>query len=133
MDKKLKISFDFDDCLRDNKFVQLIARLFISTDHEVWILTSRDPSSINSDVWELAKNFNIPKERVVMTNGTLKVYKFMELKLDMHFDNSWDEITAINDRFQNDIEKWYVKNDSMPAILVNFDSEELNFAFNLIK
>lgn len=123
----MKISFDFDDCLNDSKFVRLIAELFRNANHEIWILTSRDPSQPNIDVWKLAKEFDIPNERIIMTDGTLKVYKFMELKLDLHFDNSWDEVVAINDKFQNCDNK-FAKNTSMPAILVNFDSEELHYS-----
>ena len=39
----MKISFDFDGCLGDNKFVQLICKVFQSAGHEVFIITSRDP------------------------------------------------------------------------------------------
>lgn len=129
--KPLKISFDFDNCLADNKFVQVIAKLFISTKNEVWIITSRDPKSENRDVWKLAKDFDIPFCRVVMTNGSLKVHKFIELEIDMHFDNSWDEVVAINNIFQ-DTDNKFIKNTSMPAIFVNCDSEELSMAFNSI-
>ncbi len=130
MNKSLKISFDFDGCLGDNKFVQIIAKLFRDAGNEIWILTSRDPKSENRDVWKLASDFNIPIDRVIMTNGTLKVHKFLEMKFDIHFDNSWDEVVAINDIFEN-LDQF--KNcDSMPAIFVNFNSEELGFAFNTI-
>lgn len=132
MKKKLKISFDFDNCLSDSKIVQLIAKLFRDADHEIWILTARDSRAMNTDVWKLAKEFDIPAERVVMTNGSLKVYKFIELNLDIHFDNSYEEVVSINDRFIDSDNK-FIKNESMPAILVNFDSEELHDAFNLYK
>ena len=39
----MKVSFDFDGCLGDNKFVQLICKVFQSVGHEVFIITSRDP------------------------------------------------------------------------------------------
>lgn len=126
----LKISFDFDGCLADNKFVKIIAKLFRDAGHEVWIITSRDPQMENRDVWSLASEFNIPNERVVMTNGTLKVHKFLELKMDIHFDNSFDEILAINDHFENqNLTKTCL---DKPGIFVNFDSEELGLAFNSI-
>jgi hypothetical protein len=125
----MKISFDFDGCLSDSKFVQLIAKLFRDAGHEIWIITSRDPQMINSDVWDLSKDFDIPNERVIMTNGTLKVHKFKELKIDIHFDNSFDEIQAIND--DSDINP-NSKNQSMPGILVNFDSEEISCILNII-
>lgn len=128
---KQKVSFDFDGCLGDNRFIQLIAKLFIDAGHEVWIITSRDPKMLNKDVWELAEKFNIDKYKVIMTNGTLKVHYFMELDLDLHFDNSWDEIQAINDLFQ-DTDNQFIKNESMPAIYVNFDSEEISGIINTL-
>ena len=127
----LKISFDLDGCLLDNKFVKIIAHLFNNAGHQIWILTSRDPSQENRDVWNIADEFNIPADRVIMTNGTMKVHRFVDLNLDIHFDNSWDEVVEINNRFQ-DTDNKFIKNDSMPAFFVNFDSEELGLAFNKI-
>jgi hypothetical protein len=57
-----------------------------------------------------------------MTNGSLKVHTFMELGMDLHFDNTFDEVVAINDVFK--------KSDDMPAILTNFDTEEMSFIYN---
>ena len=118
----MTISFDFDGCLGDNKFVQLICKVFQSAGHEVFIITSRDPQMGNRDVWKLAEEFKIPFENVHMTNGSLKVHTFMILGIDLHFDNSFDEIVAINDMFK--------KSDDMPAILTNFDTEEMGFIYN---
>ena len=118
----MKISFDFDGCLGDNKFIQLICKVFQSAGHEVFIITSRDPQMGNRDVWKLAEEFKIPFENVHMTNGSLKVHTFMILGIDLHFDNSFDEIVAINDMFK--------KSDDMPAILTNFDTEEMGFIYN---
>jgi len=129
MNERLKISFDFDGCLADNKFVQFIAKLCINANHDVWIITSRDPSQSNIDVWTLMEDFNIPKSNVIMTNGTLKVHSFIKHNFDMHFDNSWDEVIPINNAFDNMPNR---KNESMPAFMVNLDSEELGFAINTI-
>jgi len=118
----MKVSFDFDGCLGDNKFVQLICKVFQSAGHDVFIITSRDPQLDNRDVWKLAEEFKIPFENVHMTNGSLKVHTFMILGIDLHFDNSFDEIVAINDMFK--------KSDDMPAILTNFDTEEMGFIYN---
>ena len=127
----MRISFDFDGCLADNSFVQVIASLFQNAGHDIWIITSRDPQSENRDVWEFSKKFNIPKDRIVMTNGSLKVNKFLELKMDIHFDNSFDEVLAINNHFENsDPMKDCL---SKPAIFVNFDSHELSLAINMVK
>lgn len=118
----MKVSFDFDGCLGDNKFVQLICKVFQSVGHEVFIITSRDPKMDNRDVWKLAEKFKIPFVNVHMTNGSLKVHTFMELGMDLHFDNTFDEVVAINDMFK--------KSDDMPAILTNFDTEEMSFIYN---
>ena len=126
----MKISFDFDGCLGDNKFVQLICKVFQSAGHDVFIITSRDPKMKNSDVWKLAEEFKIPFENVHMTNGSLKVHTFMELDMDLHFDNSFDEIVAINDMFEGNNPMG--KSFDMPAILTNFDTEEMGYIYNFI-
>jgi acid phosphatase class B len=126
----MKISFDFDGCLGDNKFVQLICKVFQSAGHDVFILTSRDPQMKNLDVWKLADDFDILKENVIMTNGTMKVHKFLELGIDIHFDNSFDEIVAINDLFTGDSP--IKKSDNLPGILTNFDTEEMSYIYNFI-
>lgn len=126
----MKISFDFDGCLGDNKFVQLICKVFQSSGYDVFIITSRDPQMENRDVWKLAEEFKIPFERVHMTNGSLKVHKFMELGMDLHFDNSFDEVVAINDMFEGN--NPMSKSSDMPAILTNFDTEEMSYIYNYI-
>ncbi len=126
----MKVSFDFDGCLGDNKFVQLICKLFQSAGHNVFIITSRDPSQANIDVHKLAQNFNIPSENIIMTNGTLKVHAFMENFIDLHFDNSFDEIVAINDMFIGN--NPMSKSEDLPAFLTTFDSEEMGFIYNFI-
>jgi len=126
----MKVSFDFDGCLGDNKFVQLICKVFQSAGHEVFIITSRDAQMENRDLWKLASEFSIPKENIHMTNGTLKVHKFMELGMDLHFDNSHDEVSAINDMFEGN--NPMQKSPDMPAFLTNFDSEEMGYIYNYI-
>jgi len=127
----MKISFDFDGCLDDNKFVQMICRMFISSGHDVFIITSRDPQLSNSDVLKRSDEFGIKRENIIMTNGSLKVHAFLENEIDLHFDNSYDEVVAINDEFING-PNIFQKNESMPAILVNFDSEEMGYVHNFI-
>jgi uncharacterized HAD superfamily protein len=126
----MRVSFDFDGCLRDSKIVQLICKLFQQAGHDVFILTSRDESCKNIDLINISNELNIPWDRVIMTNGSPKVNFFTKLNFDIHFDNSADEVVQINDRFIGD-EK-FKKSDSMPAILVNFDSEEMGFLCNFI-
>lgn len=65
-----------------------------------------------------------------MTNGTLKVHAFMKHGMDLHFDNSFDEVVAINDKFIGDHP--FRKSEHMPAFLTNFDSEEMGYIYNFI-
>jgi hypothetical protein len=125
----MKVSFDFDGCLGDNKFVQMICKMFISSGHDVYILTSRDNRAMNSDLWKFADEYNIDRKKVFMTNGALKVDLFIKNEFDLHFDNSYDEVIAINNRFQ-ETKNPLIKNESQPAILVNFDSDEASFLIN---
>ena len=125
----MKVSFDFDGCLGDNKFVQMICKMFISSGHDVYILTSRDNRAMNSDLPKFADEYNIDRKKVFMTNGALKVDLFIKNGFDLHFDNSYDEVIAINNRFQ-ETKNPLIKNESQPAILVNFDSDEASFLIN---
>jgi hypothetical protein len=79
----------------------------------------------------MARIFGIKSENVILTNGTLKVHAFMQNQIDLHFDNSYDEVAAINDEFTKG-PNIFQKNESMPAILVNFDSEEMGYVHNFI-
>ena len=121
----MKVSFDFDGCLVDNKCVQMICKLFQSSGHDIFIITSRDPKLPNLDLWKLVQDFQISSENVHLTNGSLKVHMFMELGIDLHFDNSFDEVVAINDMFEG--------SDNLPAILTNFNSEEMGYIYNFVK
>jgi hypothetical protein len=127
----MRISFDFDGCLDDNTFVQMMCKMFISSGHDVFIITSRDPQLSNTDVFKKADEFGIKRENIVMTNGALKVHAFMLNQIDLHFDNSYDEVVAINDEFVDSPNR-FQKNESMPAILVNFDTEEMGYIHNFI-
>jgi len=127
----MKVSFDFDGCLGDNKFVQMMCKMFISSGHDVFIITSRDPQMSNTDVFRVSDVLGIKRENIIMTNGTLKVHSFMQNQIDIHFDNSHDEVVAINDEFTKG-PHIFQKNESMPAILVNFDSEEMGYVHDYI-
>jgi len=127
----MKVSFDFDGCLGDNKFVQMMCKMFISSGHDVFIITSRDPQMSNTDVFRVSDVLGIKRENVIMTNGTLKVHSFIQNEINIHFDNSYDEVVAINDEFTK-CPNIFQKNESMPAILVNFDSEEMGYVHDYI-
>jgi len=127
----MRVSFDFDGCLGDNRFVQLMCRMFMANGSEVFIITSRDPQMSNTDVFRLSDDLGIKRENIIMTNGTLKVHSFMQNQIDIHFDNSYDEVVAINDEFTKG-PNIFQKNESMPAILVNFDSEEMGYVHDYV-
>jgi hypothetical protein len=50
--------------------------------------------------------------------------------LHLFDDNSFDEIVAINDMFVGNSP--ISKSDDMPAILTNFDTEEMSYIYNFI-
>lgn len=114
MNKKLKISFDFDGCL-DRKVVQDFARSLILDGHDVWIVTTRldDDTTImnakelnpdltdgdleifkdtNESVFKVAKEIGIPKDKIIFTNHTWK-HEFLEKNpgFHFHFDDVWKE------------------------------------------
>lgn len=90
----MKISFDYDDVLSENKMVNL-AKLFIANNHEVWITTGRvKHKKWNNDIYKLAKELNIPENRIQITDG---IDKWRYLKgFDIHFDDSNLEIELID-------------------------------------
>lgn len=59
----MKVSFDFDGCLGDNKFVQMMCKMFISSGHDVFIITSRDPQMSNTDVFRVSDVLGIKREK----------------------------------------------------------------------
>lgn len=93
----MKISFDFDCTLSEPKF-QITAKNFIDKGHDVWIVTSRVSQAKiltwNDDLFKIAEKLNIPKEKIVFTEGDAK-YKYLE-EFDLHFDDDQVEIDDIS-------------------------------------
>jgi hypothetical protein len=125
----MNVSFDFDGCLRDNNYVLMICKMFLSCGHNVFILTQRDSSLLNKDVFQLAEKIGLKNENIIMTNGDPKLNSFLKYNIDLHFDDSADEVLEINNYFKKS-DNPFIKNESQPAILVNFDSEEFSFLVN---
>jgi pyruvate-formate lyase len=109
--KKLRISFDFDGTLDDEfdgvinnkkEEIQKIARKYIEEGHQVCIITKRyGPEMSNmglvnehSVVLSLAKYLNI--KEVYFTNREMKFSHILNLKIDIHFENSEYEVELIN-------------------------------------
>lgn len=78
--------------------IQVICAAMIASNTEVWIVTSRVHSEsneltrrTNSDVFKLAKELNIPENRIIFTQGDFKWRKLKELEIDLHFDDIPEE------------------------------------------
>ncbi len=107
MDKKLKISFDFDKTLSTSN-VQALAKLLIAAGADVWVLTARHDDFIrfngkiighsnwNDDVRNVMKAVGIPEDKVIYTSGAFKAKTYQENEFDMHFDDDWNEVDEIN-------------------------------------
>jgi len=108
MDKKYKISFDFDSTL-DREDVQEFAKQLVKDGHEVWITTSRfdTESSLkkgwwwieknNQQLYDVAKECGIPKENISFTAMIDKI-KFLEGKdFLFHLDDDEIELELIYD------------------------------------
>lgn len=104
----MKISFDFDDCLSE-EWIQQMAQA-LSLQHEVWIVTSR--TRYSQDLLDVAEKISIPKERIVLTDGGMKWSSLNYYKIDVHYDDMWDEVLEINSR------------SSCKGILIGFDNIE---------
>jgi hypothetical protein len=117
---RVKVSFDFDGTLAE-KHVQKYAAELIEKGHEVWIVTSRfgddkkykkffntstNVDLTNNDLWEVAEELGIPKERIHFTDMEDK-WRFLKDKSFLwHLDDDWVENRLI------------LNNCKMPAINV---------------
>lgn len=102
---QMKISFDFDGTLSENKPIQILAESVVSNeDIEIFILTHRaaiSPFMDNSDVYKWADKLKIPKENIIFADHDNK-YKFIEkYNIDIHFDDDYNEICDINEMIES--------------------------------
>ena len=102
MDKKHKISFDFDSTL-DKETIQEYASKLKLMGFDIWIVTSRlvtsrcwSPQS-NDDLYEVAMKLGIPYKKIHFTNGGNKSEFFKDSDFVLHLDDDWVEIDLIND------------------------------------
>ncbi len=84
---------DFDGTLSE-LLMQNLAKKYISLGAEVFITTSRSVKNNNDDLFAIADELGIPKERIKFTNFEDK-YAFVK-DYDMHFDDEYEEIYLIN-------------------------------------
>ena len=89
----MKISFDFDGTLSEDKYQKLAAK-FIQLGAEVFITTSRNPNNNNMDLFNVAKKLGIKEAKITFTNFMPKT-NFVK-KYDIHFDDDDEEIYDIN-------------------------------------
>ena len=102
----MKVSFDFDSCL-STKRMQVVASVFIKTGHDVYVTTSRFPSSPeiitkwpwierqNLQLFEITDELGIPGENIRFTAMTDK-WKVLH-GFDIHFDDDELEIEMIKE------------------------------------
>ena len=96
----MKISFDFDSTLAENR-IQLLCKKLMDDGHDIYVTTTRlhkMPNGIvleNRDLFATCKKMNIPKENIRFTNGNDK-YHILN-GFDIHFDDDQIEIDLINE------------------------------------
>lgn len=94
-----KISFDFDSTL-DQLVIQELAKFFIKEGHEVWIVSSRmDKVQWNRDLYRVADNLGISRNRIYLTNGDYKFKYLQREKFDFHFDDDFMELQTARENF----------------------------------
>ena len=97
----VKVSFDFDGTLnRDD--IKEYARDLIDRGVEVWVCTSRASNpkikhggrilEPNKDLFEITDNLNIPRERILFTEGELKSETLFKHEFLFHVDDDSIEL-----------------------------------------
>jgi len=117
MDKKYKISFDFDSTL-DREDVQEFAKQLVNDGHEIWITTSRfdTESSLKKGWWWIEKNnqqlydvadeCGIPRDNISFTAMIDKI-KFLEGNDFLsHLDDDEVELELIQESDDNCVGVW---------------------------
>lgn len=117
MDKKYKISFDFDSTL-DREDVQEFAKQLVNDGHEIWITTSRfdTESSLKKGWWWIEKNnqqlydvadeCGIPRDNISFTAMIDKI-KFLEGNdFLFHLDDDEVELELIQESDDNCVGVW---------------------------
>ena len=92
----MRISFDIDGVL-DTESGQLIAQRAIDRGDDVFIITARNEDRASAEVYEIAQKLNIPRLRVYFTNGADKWRTIDRLDIDLHYDNSREQVDKIEE------------------------------------
>ena len=100
----MKVSFDFDSCL-STKRMQIVASIFIKTGHDVYVTTTRYPStpeniakwpwteSRNLELFKITDGLGIPRKNITFTSMIDKWNVLHEF--DIHYDDDDNEKPAV--------------------------------------
>jgi len=106
MNKKLKMSFDFDSTL-SRKDIQEYAKELITEGYDVWIVTSRCSTEQglangwhwiekqNQELYDVADEVGIPREKIVFTSHVDKIEYLQGKGFLFHIDDDVDELVEI--------------------------------------
>ena len=98
----MRVSFDFDSTL-SRKVIQDYAKELINDKVEVWICTSRpsDEKALelwksigyNEDIFKVAKELKIPKDKIIFTNYHNKIDFLRDKGFIWHLDDDAIELS----------------------------------------
>ena len=91
----MPISFDYDGTLSTKKGKDLVSK-FIAEGKDVRILTARDESGDNTDLFSTAKELGIDK--IYFTNGRDKWSFVQKYKIKEHYDNIKEQVDKIKEK-----------------------------------
>ena len=117
--QNLRVSFDFDDCLDDNKHIQTLAHILVCAGIDVFILTARNNDSDiriqNKDLFDRANELGIKRENIIFADIRDKHLLMKEHDIELHFDDNADTVDRINRFFDTPLSM------NKRAVLVNLD------------
>ena len=90
----MRVSFDIDGVL-DTLGGQDIATRAINRGDDVFIITGRNEGTMSAEVYAIAVKLGIPKLRIYFTNGADKWRTIERLDIDLHYDNSREQVDKI--------------------------------------
>jgi len=90
----MRVSFDVDGVL-DTLAGQDIAIRAIEKDDDVFIITARNEGRASAEVYAIASKLGIPRLRIYFTNGADKWRTVERLDIDLHYDNSREQVDKI--------------------------------------
>ncbi len=91
----MRVSFDIDGVL-DTEQGKVIAKRAIDRDDDVFIITARQ-DKFSDEVYQIASELGIPRLRVYFTNGADKWRTIERLDIDLHYDNSQEQVSKIEE------------------------------------